>query len=141
MVIQLKESIITNLNLSGLAVYSYLCTMKKEITIPEQMHRLKPEELEAATKRRENYSLTRDLQAREFNQAILLRLAKEKELELEKERDLQNEKKLEMEKAESSLVEGEKLIKCEKCGMEFSTGITMKGKMDCPECKHTIKIE
>lgn len=61
--------------------------MKKEITIPEQLHRLKPEELEAAAKRRENYSVTRDLQAREFNDAILTRLAKEKELEIEKEKE------------------------------------------------------
>ncbi len=129
--------IITSTILLQLAVFSYLCIMKKEITIPEQLHKLKPEELEAAARRRENYSLTRDLQAREFNNAILIRLAKEKELE----KELQNEKKLEMEKAESSQGESEKLIKCNKCGMEFSTGITIKGTMECPECNHTIKIE
>jgi len=106
--------------------------MKKEITIPEQLHRLKPEELEAAARRRENYSVTRDLQAREFNDAILIRLAKEKELEIEREK--------EKERSESSLSEGEKLIQCEKCGMEFQTGIAMKGKMNCPECNHAIKI-
>ena len=125
--------IITAIKLGGLATNSYLCIMKKEITIPEQLHRLKPEELEAAARRRENYSVTRDLQAREFNDAILVRLAKEKELEIEREK--------EKERTEGSLSEGEKLIQCEKCGVEFSAGATTKGTIACPECNSKIKIE
>ena len=101
--------------------------MKKEITIPEQLHRLKPEELEAAAKRRENYSISRDLQSKAFNDAIMHRFVKEKEMEKEKIENVQTE--------------AEKQIRCDKCGMEFSTGISMKGTMACPDCNSKIKIE
>ena len=53
--------------------------MKIEITIPVQLHDLKEKDLIAATKRREEYSLVRDLQVKEFNRAIANRLAKDRE--------------------------------------------------------------
>ena len=55
--------------------------MKTEITIPEHFPDLKEEDIIAAVERRDKYSLIRDLQAKEFNEAILLRLAKDKEKE------------------------------------------------------------
>ena len=60
--------------------------MKTEITIPEHFPLLTKEELIIADQRREKYTLKRDLQAKEFNDAILLRLAKEKEM-LDKQND------------------------------------------------------
>ena len=51
--------------------------MKDEILIPV----LKVEDVIDAAKRRERYSLKRDIQAREFNEAIAIRLAKEDEQE------------------------------------------------------------
>jgi len=54
--------------------------MKDEITIPV----LKVEDLITAAKRRETYSLKRDIQAKEFNEAIAVRLA------LEEEKDKEN---------------------------------------------------
>ena len=78
---------------------------------------LKEEDLIAAAERREKYSLIRDLQAKEFNGAIASRQAKERE------------------KQESGQSEDRKLLKCEKCGKEFSIEITTKGSMNCPECK------
>jgi hypothetical protein len=56
-------------------LYLYLCRMKDEIIIPV----LKIEDVVTATKRRETYSLKRDIQAREFNEAIAVRLAKEED--------------------------------------------------------------
>jgi len=53
--------------------------MKSEITIPDHFPDLKEEDLKAATKRREEYSLARDLLAKEYNEAIAHRLAKDKE--------------------------------------------------------------
>ncbi len=51
--------------------------MKNEITIPEHFPELKEENLKAADKRRERYSVGRDLLASENNEAIARRLAKE----------------------------------------------------------------
>lgn len=53
--------------------------MKNEITIPDHFPDLKEEDKKAADKRRENYSLSRDIQAREDNDAIVRRLARDKE--------------------------------------------------------------
>ena len=53
--------------------------MKNEITIPEHFPDFKEEDLKAAVIRREEYSRVRDLKAQEFNDAIALRLEKEKE--------------------------------------------------------------
>jgi precorrin-2 methylase len=53
--------------------------MKNEITIPELLPDLKEEDIKVAVKRRENYALVRDLQAKEDNEAIIRRLAKDKE--------------------------------------------------------------
>jgi hypothetical protein len=57
--------------------------MKKEITIPVQIQELKESDKVSAAERRNRYSLQRDLQAQEFNDAIADRLEKQKEKELE----------------------------------------------------------
>lgn len=77
--------------------------MKDEIEIPI----LKEEDLISANMRRDNYSLTRDVQAREFNEAIETRL----------------------------LAESAKRIKCEKCGKEFTVSNTAKEILKCPDCR------
>jgi hypothetical protein len=59
--------------------------MKKEITIPVQIQELKEADIVSAAERRNRYSLLRDLQAQEFNDAIAERLEKEKEKQKEKE--------------------------------------------------------
>lgn len=53
--------------------------MKNELIIPDVLHDLKEEDIKIATKRRENYALARDLQAKEDNEAIIRRLEKDKE--------------------------------------------------------------
>ena len=53
--------------------------MKNEITISDHSPDSKEEDLKTAAKRREDYSLVRDLQAKENNEAIARMLAKEKE--------------------------------------------------------------
>jgi|GEM_PF-938922 len=53
--------------------------MKNEITIPEHFPELNEEKLQAQAKRRDTYSLSRDLLAKENNEAITRRLAKDKE--------------------------------------------------------------
>ena len=62
-----------------MGLLSYLCNMNKEITIPEHFPELNEENQKAANKRRENYSVSRDVLANENNEAIARRLAKEKE--------------------------------------------------------------
>jgi len=89
-------------------VYLYLCKMKEEITIPV----LKVEDLISATERSGKYSLIRDLQAKEFNEAIATRLAQDK-----------------------------RQVKCEKCGKEFSVGIESEGSMTCPDCSKIIELD
>jgi predicted Zn-ribbon and HTH transcriptional regulator len=77
--------------------------MKKEIVIPI----LKEEDVVAANKRRENYAYTRDLQAREFNDAITKRL----------------------------IMEAKHPVKCENCGKEFIVEASAEAMVSCPECK------
>jgi hypothetical protein len=77
--------------------------MKNEIEIPV----LKEEDIIAANMRRDKYSATRDVQAREFNEAIETRL----------------------------LAESAKRIKCEKCGKEFTVHKTEKDILKCPDCR------
>jgi hypothetical protein len=67
----------------------------------------KEEDFVAANIRRDNYSRIRDVQAMEFNAAISSRL----------------------------LAEKQSIIKCEKCGKEFSTDIGENDIMKCPECR------
>ena len=76
--------------------------MKEEIIIPV----LKEEDFVAATKRRDNYSLTRDIQNQEFNSAIASRL----------------------------IAENENIIKCAKCGKEFDAGTKLNPATVCKEC-------
>ena len=95
---------------------TYLCIMKTEINIPEHFPALKEEDLKAADERRDKYTLIRDLQAKEFNEAILIRLAKEKE------------------KSEHSQSEDSKPVKCKNCGKEFSVEIADPVVLNCPEC-------
>jgi hypothetical protein len=94
----------------------YLCTMKNEITIPVQVHDLKEEDVIAAVEHRKKYSTKRDLQALEFNQAIVARL--------------------EREKVKQDAVESEMVITptCEKCGNEISAGLSDKGITVCAKC-------
>ncbi|MCX6328062.1 MAG: hypothetical protein NTZ85_00920 [Bacteroidia bacterium] len=53
--------------------------MKNKISIPVYLPDLKEEDLKAAAKRREDYALSRDLQAEGNNEAIGRRLTKNKE--------------------------------------------------------------
>jgi len=91
--------------------------MKTEITIPVQIPDLKKEDLIIAAERREKYSLVRDLQAKEFNNAIVCRLAKERE------------------KQECSQSEEKKQVVCEKCGKEFTSDIEVNESLKCPDCR------
>jgi predicted Zn-ribbon and HTH transcriptional regulator len=77
--------------------------MKNNIIIPLP----KLEDTVAVIKRRENYAVTRDLQALEFNEAIAKRV----------------------------LTKASDLTKCEKCGKEFSTGTASEDSSTCPECR------
>jgi hypothetical protein len=52
--------------------------MKDELIVQDHFPFLKEEDLKAATKRREDYSLARDLLAKENNEAIAHRLARDK---------------------------------------------------------------
>jgi hypothetical protein len=90
--------------------------MKNEITIPVQVHDLKEEDVIAAVEHRKKYSTKRDLQALEFNQAIVTRLAKEKE----KQNAVQSEINI--------------TPTCEKCGNELPAGASEKGISVCPKC-------
>jgi hypothetical protein len=67
----------------------------------------KEEDNAARKKRRENYALSRDMLASDFNEAI----AKRKDL---KDRNL---------------------VKCEKCGKEFEAGTTTEDSRLCPDCQ------
>jgi hypothetical protein len=53
--------------------------MKDEITIPDHFPDMNEEKSITEAKRREKYSLVRDLQAKDNNEAIARRLAKEEE--------------------------------------------------------------
>ena len=53
--------------------------MKTEVIIPDHFPPVKEEDLIAAAERREKYSILRDLQAIEFNGAIVSRMEKDKE--------------------------------------------------------------
>ncbi|MCU0472256.1 MAG: hypothetical protein MUC93_02670 [Bacteroidales bacterium] len=77
--------------------------MRNEIDIPI----IKEEDIIAANMRRDKYSITRDVQAREFNEAIVTRL----------------------------LAESEKRIKCEKCGKEFTISSKENDVLSCLECR------
>jgi hypothetical protein len=53
--------------------------MKNEITIPILVNDLKEKDLISADEHRKKYSLVRDLQAEDFNKAIVHRMQKDKE--------------------------------------------------------------
>jgi predicted Zn-ribbon and HTH transcriptional regulator len=61
----------------------------------------------AVNKRREKYALTRDLQALDNNEAI----------------------------AKRKVLKDKNLVKCQKCGKEFSAEITSEESLLCPECR------
>jgi hypothetical protein len=96
--------------------YAYLCKMKNEITIPVQVHDLKEEDVIAAVEHRKKYSTKRDLQALEFNQAIVTRLAREKEKKV-------------AEQSEINITPT-----CEKCGNELTSSLFEKGISICSKC-------
>lgn len=66
----------------------------------------KQEDLDALNKRRETYASKRDQQASEFNQAISKRLQ----------------------------AEAMHMIKCKKCGKEFSSANLSETSPACPDC-------
>jgi hypothetical protein len=105
-----------------LGVYSYICIMKNEITIPILVNDLKEKDLITAADHRKKYSLKRDIQAEDFNRAIVMRLAKDSE--------------------KLAQAQGEDMIqvKCKKCNKTFSVGTTTEDYIDCPECKQSIKV-
>jgi len=76
--------------------------MKNPIIIPVP----KEEDIAAMNKRRDNYAATRDLQALEFNDAIIKRMQ----------------------------AEARHLVKCDKCGKEFASGTATEISQTCPEC-------
>jgi rubrerythrin len=82
--------------------------MKTDITIPVP----KVEDVVALDKRRESYAAARDLQASEFNEAIIKRLQSE----------------------------AKNVIKCDKCGKEFASGKVADAPQSCPECKGKPEI-
>lgn len=53
--------------------------MQIEITLQDQFPEPKPENIRSASRRREEYSLARDILAQENNEAISRRLEKDKE--------------------------------------------------------------
>ncbi|MFH0842201.1 MAG: hypothetical protein V1903_06230 [Bacteroidota bacterium] len=53
--------------------------MKDKVTIPELLPDPKEEDKKAAARRREDYARTRDLQAEEYNESIVRRMARDKE--------------------------------------------------------------
>jgi hypothetical protein len=55
--------------------------MEIVVTIPVYLRNSKKEDLITAAERREKYALVRDLQAKEFNRAIVSRLAKDREIQ------------------------------------------------------------
>jgi hypothetical protein len=61
--------------------------MKDEINIPVQFNELREEDLLNAAERRRKYSIARDQQAEEYNEAIASRLAKEKVNDIDNEKD------------------------------------------------------
>jgi DNA-directed RNA polymerase subunit RPC12/RpoP len=97
--------------------------MKLELTIPDHLPEIKEADLKAAAQRRDRYSLARDVQAREFNEAIVSRLLRDRE------------------KLESSQSEDYKLVKCGTCGKEFSVDSTTKDPVTCSECSQNIEID
>jgi hypothetical protein len=68
-------------------VYWYICIMKNEIEIPDHFPDAKEKDLKAAAKRREEYSIVRDLRAKEENEAIARRLLRDKENKSEDKTD------------------------------------------------------
>jgi len=53
--------------------------MKDKTTIPEILPDPKEEDKKAAARRREDYASKRDLQAAEYNESIVRRMARDKE--------------------------------------------------------------
>ncbi len=60
-------------------VYKYLYPMKSELTIPEHFPDPTTEDKKAADRRREEYSIARNILVQKDNEAIARRLAKESE--------------------------------------------------------------
>lgn len=67
----------------------------------------KEEDFVAANMRRDKYALTRDVQALEFNKAIMTRLMSEDKIQ----------------------------VKCTKCGKEFTAEKSFGDSPFCPACK------
>ena len=77
--------------------------MKNNIVVPLP----KEEDKVAASKRRESYAATRDLQAMDFNNAIAKRI----------------------------LEDAKNTVKCQKCGKEFNATGNAEGSLICPDCQ------
>jgi hypothetical protein len=74
-------NLILNISKSGKCIsdyyYSYICTMKNSIVIPDFLPVLKEEDIKTASDRRDKYALARDLQAQVDNEAIVRRLLRD----------------------------------------------------------------
>jgi hypothetical protein len=97
--------------------------MKNEITIPVHFHDLDEKDKFAAEEHRKKYSDKRDIQALEFNQAIITRLAKDKEM------------------VATNQVEESKEVNCEICGKVLSAESIAKGFTDCPKCRKNAEAK
>jgi hypothetical protein len=91
--------------------------MKNEITIPVHLHDLDEKDKFAAEEHRKKYSAKRDIQALEFNQAIITRLEKDKD-------------KLVIIQSEDN-----QQANCEICGKILSADSIAKGFAYCPKCQ------
>jgi hypothetical protein len=94
--------------------------MTKELTIPVHVHELKENDRIAEADHRKTYSLKRDLLAADFNRAIVLRLARDKE---ELDRNLREKKQM---------------VTCAKCGNEYAASAAKEGSVQCPECTSPV---
>jgi hypothetical protein len=97
--------------------------MKNEITIPILVSDLKEKDFITAAEHRKKYSQKRDIQAEDFNRAIITRLAKDRE------------------KLEQIQSEVGNQVACKKCGKKFSAGKTTNDILTCPDCLQNTIIE
>jgi len=97
--------------------------MKNEITIPVHLHDLDEKDKFAAEEHRKKYSAKRDIQALEFNQAIITRLEKDKD------------------KQPLIQIEDDNQVRCERCGKVLKGIAKAKEPLECPDCRKESVVE